>query len=58
VIAALRDKLDRDRYPRASRLDAMRSARAKLDPSSVPRPVRPRVPPPSAVGTRGIRSRR
>jgi len=34
VIAALKEKLDRDRYPRAPRLKPFRAALAKLDPKS------------------------
>jgi hypothetical protein len=34
VIAALKEKLDRDRYPRAPRLEPFRAALAKLDPKS------------------------
>jgi hypothetical protein len=37
VIAALKEKLDRDRYPRATRLKPFRAALAKLDPKSTPR---------------------
>ena len=37
MIAALKEKLDRDRYPRAPRLEPFRAALAKLDPASAPR---------------------
>jgi hypothetical protein len=36
VIAALKEKLDRDRHPRAPRLEPFRAALAKLDPKSTP----------------------
>ncbi len=55
VIAALKEKLDRDRYPRAPRLEPFRAALAKLDPAAAPRPVvRPKPPLPP----RGPRARR
>jgi len=37
VIAALKEKLDRDRSPRAPRLEPFRAALAKLNPKSTPR---------------------
>ena len=55
VIAALKEKLDRDKYPRAPRLEPFPKALAKLDPSSVPKPVAPRTPLPQAARTRGTR---
>lgn len=59
TIAALKEKLDRDRYPRAPRLEPFRAALAKLDPRSVPRPVTPPRPPlPQASRARGGRQRR
>lgn len=59
VIAALKEKLDRDRYPRAPRLEPIRAALAKLDPTSAPRPAAPPRPPlPQATRTRGPRARR
>lgn len=49
VIAALREKLDRERYPRAPRLDPLRSALAKLVPARAvaprPAPSKPLEPP-------------
>jgi hypothetical protein len=57
VIAALKEKLDRDRYSRAPRLEPFRAALAKLNPA--PRPVAPPKPPlPQATRTRGPQSRR
>jgi len=40
VIAALKEKLDRDCYSRAPRLKPFRAALAKLDPKSTPRAER------------------
>jgi hypothetical protein len=49
VIAAMRKALADDPFPCAPRLDALRSALAKLDPSSsVPRPIPPFKPLPAA----------
>jgi hypothetical protein len=45
VIAALKEKLDRDRYSRAPHLESFRAALAKLDPASAPRSVAPPKPP-------------
>ena len=58
VIAALKEKLDRDRYPRAPRLEPFRAALAKLDPASVPKPLAPSKPLPEASRTRGKGTRR
>ena len=58
VIAALKEKFDRDRYPRAPRLEPFRAALAKVDPSSAPRTVVPKPPLPQAARTRGPRARR
>jgi hypothetical protein len=59
VIAALKEKLDRDRYPRAPHLEPFKSALAKLDPTSAPRPAASRKPPlPQATRTRGPETRR
>ena len=58
VIARLKEKLDRDRYPRAPRLEPFRSALAKLDPAPVPKPLAPRTPLPQAARTRGSGARR
>ena len=59
LIAAVRKVLDADRYPRAPRLEPLRSALAKLDPASVPEPFPERKPLPEAPGrTRGERRAR
>jgi hypothetical protein len=58
VITALKEKLDRDRYPRSPRLEPFRRALAKLDPASVPKPLVPRAPLPQAARTRGKGGRR
>jgi len=48
LLAAARKALDEDRYPRSPRLAPLRSALAKLDPASVPKPLPERVPLPQA----------
>lgn len=58
VIAALKEKIDRDRYPRTPRLEPLWAALAKLDPSSVPRPAAPKPPLPADARIRGPRARR
>lgn len=58
TIAALKEKLDRDRYPRAPRLEPFRAALAKLDPRSGPKPAAARPPLPQAGPSRGPRARR
>lgn len=60
VIVALKEKLDRDRYPRAPRLEPFRAALAKLDASSAPKPIEPRPPLPTgpSVGNRRGKVRR
>jgi hypothetical protein len=50
VTAAVRRSIAEDRYPRSPRLAPFRSALAKLDPASVPRPL-----PGAGVSTRGAR---
>jgi hypothetical protein len=40
VAAAVRRAIETDRYPRAPRLDPLRSALAKLDPASAPPPAK------------------
>ena len=46
VVAAVRKVLDLDKYPMSPRLGPLKAALAKLDPSSVPKPVikRPHLP--------------
>ena len=51
MIAALAEKFDRDRYPRVPR--PFCSARAKLNPTSVPKSLAPRTPLPLAARMRG-----
>lgn len=59
TIAALKEKLDSDRYPRAPRLEPFRAALAKLDPRSGAKPATPPRPPlPQAGPSRGPRARR
>jgi len=60
VIAALKEKLDRDRYPRAPRREPFRSCTGKLDPKSVAKPLAPRQPLPTgpSVGNRRGKVRR
>jgi hypothetical protein len=43
VKAAIRRAVEEDRFPRAPRLDPLRSALAKLDPAAAANP--PRTPP-------------
>jgi hypothetical protein len=57
LIAAARKALADDPFPRSPRLEPLRSALAKLDPSSVPRPIPPfkpllRLPRAAAAGGR------
>jgi hypothetical protein len=48
VIAALKEKIDRDRFPHSPRLAPFRAALAKLDPASAPKPFQPKPPLPEA----------
>jgi hypothetical protein len=41
VAAAVRRAIEEDRFPRAPRLDPLRSALAKLDPAIAPKPTPP-----------------
>jgi hypothetical protein len=48
VAAAVRTAIETDRFPRAPRLDPLRSALAKLDPAAAPqRQPPPKAPPPA-----------
>ena len=48
VTAAIRRALEDDKFPRAPRLDPLRSALAKLDPAAAPkRQPPPKAPPPA-----------
>jgi hypothetical protein len=60
VITALKAEISRDRYPHSPRLAPFRSALAKFDPASVPRPLPERVPLPEAPARKhgGSRARR
>jgi transcriptional regulator with XRE-family HTH domain len=60
LIAAVRRVIDADGYPRAPRLEPLRSALAKLDPASVPKAVKERPPLPEAAARHrgGRRARR
>jgi hypothetical protein len=40
LVAAARKVIAEDKYPRSPRLDPLKSALAKIDPASVPRPLR------------------
>jgi hypothetical protein len=60
LIAAARKALDDDPFPRAPRLEPLRSALTTLNPSSVPKPLPERVPLPEAPARHrgGLRARR
>jgi hypothetical protein len=48
LLAAARKALDDNPFPRSPRLNPLKSVLAKLDPSSVPRPIPPFKPLPAA----------
>lgn len=52
VTAAIRRAVEDDKFPRAPRLDPLRSALAKLDaaPKLTPDPPLPKTPPPTRGG--------
>ena len=60
LTAAPRKVIDDDKFPRSPRLAPLRSALAKLDPASVPKPLPERVPLPQAPARHrgGRRARR
>jgi hypothetical protein len=61
VASAVRRTLDEDRYPLAPRLGPLRSALAKLNPASAPKPPpapKPPLPEAPARGRGGRRTRR
>lgn len=61
VIAAVREKIDFDRYPLSPRMRPLRAALAKLDPASAPKPrpdPKPPLPEAPARGRGGRRVRR
>ena len=57
--AAIRRAIESDKYPRAPRLDLLRSALAKLDPATTlqraPEPQPPPKTPPPARGGKALR---
>lgn len=60
VTAVVRRSIADDRYPLSPRLVPLKSALAKLDPTSAPKPLPERVPPPEAPARHrgGRRARR
>jgi hypothetical protein len=57
VTAAIRGLIEGDRYPRAPRLDTLRSALAKLDPKTAPKLTPERQPVPKAPQSRSVLNR-
>ena len=58
VTAAVRRAIETDRFPRAPRLDPLRSALTKLEPATAPKPTpHPKAPPPAKADKRARRSR-
>jgi hypothetical protein len=56
VTAAIRRAIETDRFPRAPRLDPLRSALAKLEPAPAPKPtLQPKAPPPAKADKRARR---
>jgi hypothetical protein len=53
VTAAIRRLIDKDRFPRAPRLDPLRSALAKLDPATAAKPPPERQPHPKTPPAQG-----
>jgi hypothetical protein len=54
VTAAVRRTIENDRFPRAPRLDPLRSALAKLEPATAPKPTpHPKAPPPAKADKPG-----
>jgi len=60
VTRAVRRAIDEDKFPHAPRLAPLRSALAKLDPRSAPKPItaRPPLPTGPSVGNRRGKGRR
>ena len=60
VMRAVRRTIDDDRFPHAPRLAPLRSALAKLDPASAPKPIarQPQLPSGPSVGSRRGKARR
>jgi hypothetical protein len=56
VTAAIRRAIETDRFPRAPRLDPLRSALAKLDPATAPKQTpHPKAAPPAKADRRARR---
>jgi hypothetical protein len=56
VTAAVRRTIETDRFPRAPRLDPLRSALTKLEPATAPKPnPHPKAPPPAKADKRARR---
>ena len=56
VTAAVRRTIETDRFPRAPRLDPLRSALTKLEPATAPKPTpHPKAPPPAKADKRARR---
>jgi hypothetical protein len=64
VTAAVRRTIETDRFPRAPRLDPLRSALAKLEPATAPKPtpktsrrqdISAKAPPPAKADKRAQR---
>lgn len=59
VTSAVRRSITEDKFPLSPRLAPLKSALAKLDPASVPKPLPERIPPPEApMRSRGGRRAR
>jgi hypothetical protein len=56
VTATVRLAVETDRFPRAPRLDPLRSALAKLEPAPAPKPIpHPKAPPSAKADKRARR---
>jgi hypothetical protein len=53
ITATVRRAIETDRFPRAPRLDPLRSAQAKLEPATAPKPTpHPKALPPAKADKR------
>jgi hypothetical protein len=53
IAATVRRAIETDRFPRAQRLDPLRSGLAKLEPATAPKPTpHPKIPPPAKADKR------